>query len=493
MRNRRIKLSLGMLAGLGVLAAQAAPDAGVQLVGRILVSGTALDKSGLAGLPICRAGSTTECIDQATFGGWGSGLAYTGSHNVFIAAPDRGPFDGRTDVPYKDRVHFVHIAVDPSKPVDEAISFKLLDTRLLVHRRGPFVGDVGSFADRLDPEAIVATADRGFIVSDEYGPSVLKFDLRGRLERRINLPAAFAIQTPSDRAYADGTSCEIDSDLNTVGRQANRGMESLAITPDGRAIVGLMQNALIQDNALAADPNPGDNCAPTANPPGRVGFNSRIVRVDLKTGASRQYVYSIDATNQGRGQNDMLAINDHEFLVLERDNRSMVPTPPNAAQLPNEKRLYRIDLNEAGLTDVSSIGSLPKLATELAGANIKGVTKKLFLDLLNPDYKVDGKTLKDVIAEKVEAITWGPDLPDGRHLLLVATDNDLFAGDATLPNGLPTQIYAFAIDGAAAGITYVPQQMKGPLFPPGHGGHGDDDHGHEGHDRDGGDRDEDRR
>jgi hypothetical protein len=28
---------------------------------------------------------------------------------------------------------------------------------------------------------------------------------------------------------------------------ANKGMEGLAITPDGRTLVGIMQNALIQD------------------------------------------------------------------------------------------------------------------------------------------------------------------------------------------------------------------------------------------------------
>ncbi|HXR52180.1 MAG TPA: esterase-like activity of phytase family protein [Steroidobacteraceae bacterium] len=459
-------LTLTILACCGTTA-HAAPDAGVQLVGRALVSGTALDKSGLDGLQICRLEDHDVCIDQATFGGWGSGLTYTGSDNVFLAAPDRGPFDGRTDVPYKDRVHFIYMAVDTTKPVNQALRVELLDTRLLVNGKAPFVGDSASFLDRLDPEGIVATADKGFIISDEYGPQLLKFGLDGKYEQRIQLPAGFAIQNPSANVYADGTSCEIDSDLNQFGRQANRGMESLAITPDGSRLVGLMQNALIQDGGLAMDPNPGDNCAATALPPSRAGFNSRIVTIDLKSGASRQYVYTIDGITQGRGQNDMLAVNDHQFLVLERDNRTRIPTPPNTSQAPNEKRLYLIDLNEPGLTDVSSLYSLPATPAALATAGIKGVTKHLFLDLLNTAYTVDGVALRDVIAEKVEGIAWGPDLPDGRHLLLVTTDNDLFAGDETHPGGLPTQVYAFAIDGNAAGVEVVPQSMKGPFFPPG--------------------------
>jgi hypothetical protein len=88
------------------------------------------------------------------------------------------------------------------------------------------------------------------------------------------------------------------------------------------------------------------------------------------------------------------------------------------------------------------------------------VTKTLFIDLLDASYKVNAtQTIKDVIAEKVEGLAWGPDLPDGRHVLYVLSDNDLFPG-------LPTQIYAIAI-GPAAGIAYVPQQVNGPLFPPG--------------------------
>ena len=46
-------------------------------------------------------------------------------------------------------------------------------------------------------------------------------------------------------------------------------------------------------------------------------------------------------------------------------------------------------------------------------------------------------------------------------MLFVISDNDLFAGDATLPNGRPTQIYAFAIDPAAANINLV----RPRLFP----------------------------
>src|SRR5262245_7563929 len=130
--RRWCDLTLVALLSCGATAAvHAAADPGVTLIGRALVSGAALDKSGLKGLPICRKDAPDVCIDQAAFGGWGSGITYTGSDNVFLAVPDRGPFDGRTDVPYKDRVHFLYIDVDPRKPVSKALKVVLLDTRLL--------------------------------------------------------------------------------------------------------------------------------------------------------------------------------------------------------------------------------------------------------------------------------------------------------------------------------------------------------------------------
>ena len=183
-------------------------------------------------------------------------------------------------------------------------------------------------------------------------------------------------------------------------------MEGLTITPDGRTLVGIMQNALLQDHGVD----------PTTI--GRVGFNNRILTVDLLTGRTHQYVYVMDAVNQGRGVNEMLAINSHEFLVLERDNRTLVPTPPNSAQTPNLKRIYKIDLAKPGLTDVSDIDELPQGALD---PSIVPVTKTLFVDLLDPSYKINAtQTIKDVIPEKIESMAWGPDLKDGRHVLVRA-------------------------------------------------------------------------
>src|SRR5262249_40358298 len=140
----------------------------------------------------------------------------------------------------------------------------------------------------------------------------------------------------------------------------------------------------------------------------------------------------------------------HQFLVVERDNRSFLSAPPQA---PTRKKIYKIDL--AGATDVSGIASLP------AGALPTGVVpvaKSLFIDLLDPAF---GLQLNDAnkIAEKIEGLAWGPDLAtDGRHVLYVMSDNDLVPAN-------PTQIFAFAIDPDL--LDYQAQVLPGPLFPPG--------------------------
>ena len=410
-RGPAVLSALGLVVVVLVTSLGAA-NPGVTFIGIGLVPGNALDKSGLAGQQICQFGVTpANCIDQATFGGFGSALAYTGFANLFLAVPDRGPFDGRTDVPYRDRAHYIHLAVDTSAPPNihlPNIHTTLLDTVFLKERHNhDLVGSVFDFDARFDPEGAVFSHRGTFFVSDEYGPDILEFTLWGRLVRRIKVPAKFLIANPSSAVYPfDGTtSFELDPSQNASGRQANRGMEGLTISPDGRYLFGLMQNALIQDNGLNYDPL----ALTPPEPPGRRGLNTRLLKVDLKTGATWEYVYVVDAIGNGRGLNDLLAINDHEFLVVERDNRSRVPTPPNQVQTPNNKRIYRIDLT--GATDVSNKPSLPVTGAELALMTppIVPVTKGPFIDLLDSSYVVDTPpapalptTIRDVIAEKIE-------------------------------------------------------------------------------------------
>src|SRR5262249_34200169 len=255
---------------------------------------------------------------------------------------------------------------------------------------------------RFDPEGIrLARCGDTAFVSDEYGPFIHEFRLDdGQRLRSLALPNKFLIDFPS----ADGT---VELTSNASGRQSNRGMEGLAISPDGSHLYGLMQSALIQDGALDASLK-------------RIGINNRLVEIDLESGAIREFLYQLDKPSTG--VSELLAVNDHQFLVIERDG--------NAGAAAAFKKIYAIDI--AGATDVRGVPQLPTTGTP---AGVVPVSKVLLLDLLDPAFGLAGPTFP----EKVESLAFGPDLRTARPLLTVTNDNDFVS---TQPN----RFFTFAID-----------------------------------------------
>jgi len=81
---------------------------------------------------------------------------------------------------------------------------------------------------------------------------------------------------------------------------------------------------------------------------------------------------------------------------------------------------------------------------------VRPVAKRLFLDLLDPRLGLAGPDLPG----KIEGLAFGPDLADGRHLLLVSSDNDFRPGQAS-------RLFAFAIERSAL-PSYEPQQFVIP-------------------------------
>jgi hypothetical protein len=132
-------------------------------------------------------------------------------------------------------------------------------------------------------------------ISDEYGPYVYEFDrILGVRLRSFRLPSSFFVTALSPMGAVEIAD-------NTSGRTANKGMEGLAITPDGKTLVGIMQNALIQDNN---EGGPAKNLL-------------RIVTMDIACGCTtHQYAYLLTT---GTGVSEIVALNNHEFLVDERD------------------------------------------------------------------------------------------------------------------------------------------------------------------------------
>jgi hypothetical protein len=183
-------------------------------------------------------------------------------------------------------------------------------------------------------------------------------------------------------------------------------MECLSLSTDGRSLLGLMQGPLLQDGRRVGSKILGARC--------------RLLEVQLGSGALREFVYELDS--ETNGNSELLAIDATRLLVLERDGESGT----KAAY----RRLVQIDLSEA--TDISGISQLPE---DLSAAGIRPVKKTVWLDLLDPRWKLAGEDMP----EKIEGLTFGEVLPDGRRTLLVGTDNDFESASNSL-----IWVFAFA-------------------------------------------------
>jgi hypothetical protein len=152
----------------------------------------------------------------------------------------------------------------------------------------------------------------------------------------------------------------------------------------------------------------------------------RIVTVDVRTGATSQYAYQLTT---GSGVSEILAINDHEFLLDERDGKGL-----GDGSVAKVKQLFKIDLNGA-----------QNIAGKSGDLSAFAVPKTLFLDLL-PKLTAAGLSA-DKIPAKIEGISFGEDVTVGgvvRHTLFVANDNDFTATVGGVPN--PNEYFVFAFD-----------------------------------------------
>ena len=216
---------------------------------------------------------------------------------------------------------------------------------------------------------------------------------------------------------------------NASGRVANKGMEGLAITPDGNTLVGIMQNALIQDAAQ-----------------GGAAVNLlRLVTVDVSTGKTTHECAYLLTT--GSGVSEISALNDHEFLVDERDGKGL-----GDGSKAKVKQIFKIDL--AGAVDVQN--------TDGRAAAANAVSKTLFLDVVK-ELTANGITA-DQIPAKLEGITLGPDVDNNGttlHTFWVANDND-FLQDLNGPGTNPNQVFVFGFTEAdLSGSALVLQKPQG--------------------------------
>ena len=463
---------------LGSFFVAPAANAEVKLVAIGSLSGNIRDLSSQTSAPL------ESGVAGNLLGGFGSGLAYAG-RNTFIAIPDRGPnanaYNSAVDdtTSYINRFQTISLKLVPSQ-LGSALPFtltpSLVDTTLLFSKKpldygtgvglgvpngAPalnakntyyFTGRSDNFDPtkistnpsdaRFDPEGVRVSNDgESIFISDEYGPYVYQFDREtGKRIKVFTLDSKFAVKNlnPVSATEISG---------NTSGRVANKGMEGLAITPNGKTLVGILQSPLIQDG-------------------GTNGAYTRIVKIDIATGTTKEYAYKLDnigtsAKPKYPTVSEILSINDREFLVDERDGKGL-----GDGSQAVFKKIYHIDLTNA--QEVSNITG----ENNLAG---KEVSKTLFLDVV-ATLTQNGIKAEDIPA-KLEGLAFGPDVVINRtikHTLFLTNDNDFvgtITSDAFHPSGIdnPNKFFVFAIDTTDI-PGFVPQKIEGEDKYPGFGG-----------------------
>ena len=163
----------------------------------------------------------------------------------------------------------------------------------------------------------------------------------------------------------------------------------------------------------------------------------------LGVGPGNEYAYLLTT---GSGVSEITALNQHEFLVDERDGKGL-----GDGSKAKVKQIFKIDL--ANAVDVINMDG------STAAAN--AVSKTLFLDVVKV-LTANGIS-SDQIPAKLEGLALGPDVDyhGTMHTLWVANDND-FLQDLNGANTNPNQFFVFGFtDADLGGSEFVAQQPKG--------------------------------
>jgi hypothetical protein len=216
----------------------------------------------------------------------------------------------------------------------------------------------------LDVESARKDKNGNYWFGDEFGPYLIKTNAKGEvLRREIGM---LGVASPQNEAVVNGTVSA------TLGRSA--GFEGMASNPGGNRLYTLLEGTVAGDAA------------------GTLRINAFDVDTESYTGQQWRYKLEAAGTNIG----DMTAINDHEFLVIERNGATATSGNPF-------KKIFKIDLNQ-----VDGSGNLSK--TEVVN----------LMDLADPnDLNGDGSQAFTFPFTTIESV-----LILDAHTLLVANDNN---------------------------------------------------------------------
>lgn len=267
------------------------------------------------------------------------------SKNPISGLPNPKALGGTNEVPYD--INGQLITCDSTRPFDVVTN--------------PIKTDVWG----LDPEGLVALMDGSFWVSDEYGPHIVHFNAEGVEIERIN---PFN-NDKRNNIVVNGKTLLLPYEL--CKRHANKGLESLTITPDQTTLVTMIEASL--NNPSGSD----TSCDLT-----------RIVTINLRTGQIAQYLYQLN--NSKQFTSGIVAINNDEFYVIEHDRKFPLQTRDP------QKHIYKIDISQA--TDIESFVK--------ANGNDSNIVDNPYseLDVVQDEdlgLLIDGKTLEQIVASEI--------------------------------------------------------------------------------------------
>ena len=481
-------VSLGVALALFTALAPALAD------GTATVDGVSFVNKGLVG--VGRIPASLKDKFGETFGsgsgmsidtaGWTHGAeGYKGS---LWLLPDRGyNVVGTTD--YRPRLNMIGIEFAPVAPgaapaagqEQTGVKATLADTMLLTDDKGadatgldPLNGVRAASGElpilpeangklALDNEAIARLPDGTMFISDEYGPNIYRFAADGHLLSATQPPAALVPMRKGTPNFASDNpgpgAAEPDPKDPDTGRQNNQGLEGMALTPDGKFLIAVLQSAPRQDG--------GDS--------GSTRQNTRALVYDASDPAhlklAHEYIVPLPVFKDDKGktkvaaQSEIVALSDQTFLMITRDSN-------NGQGLKGDTSLLR----EINIVDLAA-------ATDIAGSAFdaadKPVAPKGVLDpsvtpaRLTPFIDINDKgelgrfglhngkpNDKNNLSEKWEAMSvvsvLDPKLPDD-YFLFVANDNDFLTQDG-FQVGAPYK----AEDGADVDTMFLVYQVTLP-------------------------------
>ncbi len=267
-----------------------------------------------------------------------------------------------------------------------------------------------------DIEGIARTKDGTYYFGDEFGPFVLHTDAQGHLLSTPvlapNLTGAGSnplIQSPDYPTPSLGSALPPAGASNA---QSSGGFEAFTISPDGSRIYTMLEKSLTGDGT---------------------GLRRVISVFDTATNSFLPTSFSYKAGDPNGNNNgtdptadsigDMVAINDHQILVLERDQ--------NQGAASQFKRVYLIDLNDVdadGYVQKTLVADLLNIADPNGvGGNgtVNGVFTFPFITI-EDIIPIDASTI--LIANDNNypfSIGRTPGVPDNNEIALLRLDSPL--------------------------------------------------------------------